>query len=183
MNKICTFLLVMLLTITLCGCSTTPSTYTVEKGDTIFTVDTIESTISDGANTYQYTLSKMASGNHVEILYPDGSTYWWQTNRNGDATNGFGGWSDDYDENHYVNGYTLYEVLEDSIATKSSSKNIVVILLLIIIGILNVTSPYTAWYWEYGWRFKEAEPSDSALLLNRCAGVLCLIIALFMIFI
>ena len=65
---------------------------------------------------------------------------------------------------------------------QASSHNIVLIVLLIIIGLLCIIFPRAFWYLERGWHFKDAEPSDLSLVINRCIGVLALIIAIVMIF-
>ena len=49
-------------------------------------------------------------------------------------------------------------------------------LLLWAIGLFNVLAPRAAWYLSYGWRFKDAEPSDAALMMARIGGVIAIII-------
>lgn len=48
--------------------------------------------------------------------------------------------------------------------------------LLLAVGIFNTAAPQTAWWLEYGWRFKDAEPSDLALGANRILGVVLIFI-------
>lgn len=55
---------------------------------------------------------------------------------------------------------------------------VVVFIILMIIGLVNVLSPQTAWYLRDGWRYKDAEPSDFALSMNRIVGVLILVIGI-----
>jgi len=50
--------------------------------------------------------------------------------------------------------------------------------LLIVIGLWNVISPQSAWYFNYGWRFKDAEPSDEALSVGRFGGAVALFIGI-----
>lgn len=47
--------------------------------------------------------------------------------------------------------------------------------LFIISGLIAAISPYSAWYLSYGWRFKDAEPSDLALGAERIIGILLVI--------
>ena len=54
--------------------------------------------------------------------------------------------------------------------------------LFIGIGILNLLFPRTAWFWNVGWQFKKAEPSEAALLMGRVGGVLAIGIGLFLLF-
>ena len=51
-------------------------------------------------------------------------------------------------------------------------------LLIIAVGIFNMVKPESAWYMEYGWRYKDAEPSDLALTVNRFAGGFAIFIGL-----
>jgi len=46
--------------------------------------------------------------------------------------------------------------------------------LLIGIGLLNVIFPKTAWFWNIGWQFKNAEPSEAAVLMGRIGGMLAI---------
>ncbi|MBO7748732.1 hypothetical protein I8J29_31640 [Paenibacillus sp. MWE-103] len=55
-------------------------------------------------------------------------------------------------------------------------------LLFIIIGILNVFFPQAGWYMRYGWQFRNAEPSDAALIMNRVGGVIAVVIGIFVLF-
>jgi len=48
----------------------------------------------------------------------------------------------------------------------------------LILGIIMTASPYTGWYLSTGWRFKDAEPSDTALFMNRVSGVIGVIVGL-----
>lgn len=51
-------------------------------------------------------------------------------------------------------------------------------LFLIIVGLLNLCKPEEMWYMSTGWRFKDAEPSEDALLWCRVSGVISIIIGL-----
>lgn len=122
---------------------------------------------------YQYEFSGNKSSYDVNITYPDGSTYWFHMS--GGA--GHGGWSDDYDEDRYVDGDTLSDVLLEKAPKEVNSGNWLAALIIAIVGIFNIVSPYSAWYLEYGWRYKNAEPSDIALGLNRVVGVIAVVAA------
>ena len=187
MKRIFVGLLCALLVISLCSCSSskdgTSTVYAVNKNGTDYVVDTDKGTIFDGTHTYQYELSGSSSGYSIKITYPDGSTYWWNTHNSGNLVTGGGGWSDDYDEKRYVDGRTLCDVLEEDVPKEKNPKNIFLILLLFVVGIFNTVTPHTAWYLEYGWRYKNVEPSDLALGLNRFGGVVALIAAVIMIFV
>ena len=177
MKKTILVLLSFLLVFALCGCGETATTYTVEKAGIAFEVDTENSTISDGTYTYKYTFSGDAESYAVKITYPNGSTYYW----NQSGTSGQGGWSDDYDRDLYVDGGTLCDVAAAKAPKASAPTNVFGVLLLIGIGVFNLAAPQAAWYLSYGWRYKNAEPSDTALIMARVSGVAVLVIALLMI--
>ena len=147
----------------------------MEKDGLSLTVDTENHTISDGTDLYEYDIS----GYDLTITYPNGTIYSWTTDRYG---NGSGGWDKDYDPDRYIPFSTLRDALEEKEYDHTPSKNIFPILLLVGLGIFVAAAPRAAWYLEYGWRFKDAEPSDLALWGNRAGGVLMLIIAVVMIF-
>lgn len=182
MKKLLGVLLSMVMLFSLCGCSSQEAVYTVEKAGKTFEVDTVSGTIFDGTYKYQYTFFGDAEQYSVDITYPDGSTYFWEQTGNV----GNGGWSDDYDAALYVEAETLREVIMESAPAASgtsASWKIVVAILLLAIGGLNVAAPRTAWQWEYGWRYKNAEPSDMALRVNRIGGVAALVIGVVMLII
>ena len=55
-------------------------------------------------------------------------------------------------------------------------------ILLMIIGLFNLISPRTGWYLSYGWRFKDAEPSDAALVMARIGGGIAILIGVILLF-
>lgn len=177
--KMQVYLLILVMSLLLCACGATSTVYTIEKNNVSYEVDTENETISDGINVYQYEFSGNKSSYDVNITYPDGSTYWFHMS--GGA--GHGGWSDDYDEDRYVDGDTLSDVLLEKAPKEVNSGNWLAALIIAIVGIFNIVSPYSAWYLEYGWRYKNAEPSDIALGLNRVVGVIAVVAAVALLFV
>jgi hypothetical protein len=51
--------------------------------------------------------------------------------------------------------------------------------IFMIIGIIGAMFPRAAWYMSEGWKFKDAEPSDAALIMNRIMGIVFAIIGFF----
>jgi hypothetical protein len=51
--------------------------------------------------------------------------------------------------------------------------------LFIIIGALNVIFPKASWYMKSGWQFKNAEPSDLALIMIRVGGIIAIVVGIF----
>ena len=170
----------ILLCLSACLSQEVETTYTKQLNGTTYTIDSANKTISDGEYTYSFTTRPYGSGGYeINITYPNGSTYWWQSSGNF----AHGGWSDDYDDTKYARGDDLCEILGGgmSASQSGSDKNVGVIFILLLIGVFNTAAPRTAWYLGYGWRFKDAEPSEAALFLNRAGGILALVIAVFMI--
>ncbi|WP_435169760.1 DUF6199 family natural product biosynthesis protein [Paenibacillus glycanilyticus] len=52
--------------------------------------------------------------------------------------------------------------------------------IFIVLGILNLLYPRAGWYMQYGWRFKNAEPSDAALVMGRISGIIGIAIGIFL---
>lgn len=154
----------------LTGCSKkAETTYTIIRDNRGYTIDTIKQTITNDNYTYRYRINE----NEINITYPDGSTFWWQQQ----GGSGFGGWSEDYDYRgeKYVSGDILFDLLLNKRNEEKNSGNPLLGIVFLVIGIWNTFFPYSSWYASYGWRYKNVEPSDTALVLTRCGGVIALI--------
>lgn len=55
-------------------------------------------------------------------------------------------------------------------------------LLLIIIGLCNLCRPEEMWYMSTGWKFKDAAPSEDAILWCRVGGVISIIVGFIVMF-
>lgn len=166
--------LAMLLTLALFGCTKQESSYIVNKNGTEYHVDTENKTISDDLNTYNYEFSGDASSFSITITYPDGSSYWYTQSEG----MGHGGWSNDYDESAYVSGDTLVDVVQEKAPKHTNPGKITAALMLIALGIFDAVFPKVSWYLGYGWRYKNAEPSDAALTFARVGGVIVIIVGI-----
>lgn len=173
MKRICCFLLALLLCGLLTACGKKAQTVYEVNG---FTIDKEAQTVTKGEDVYCYT----TSGSTVTILYPNGAKYWW-TYGSGDATVSYGGWSDDYDPARYASGDALLDIIAYK-APRSSGGNSGFGLLLAAAGLFNLLVPRVSWYLGYGWRFKDAEPSDAALALGRIGGGIALLAGIWMMF-
>lgn len=60
--------------------------------------------------------------------------------------------------------------------------NVLIGLVIVVIGAINTLSPETGWYLSSGWKFRDAEPSDAALLWTRVSGIATILIGLFFLF-
>jgi hypothetical protein len=166
MKRLWIVITALLLMVSLLGCNAKETTYTISKNGIDFEVDSVQKTISEGSNVYRYEFSGNSSSFEVRITYPDGSSYWY--NQSGGV--GGGGWSDDYAEDRYVPGDTLVDVVREKAPKKTNPGKIVGGLVLMVLGLVNILAPKLSWYLGYGWRYKNAEPSDIALTLARIGG-------------
>lgn len=170
MKRIRVILLLLLAALLLFGCTQAQSVYTVDANyngiDIAFTVDTENGTITDGEYVYTYDWDGNDSDYNVTITYPNGAVYY--ESMSGGVGNM--GWNGDYDPDAYIDADTLIAVLSEN-APKERSGNPLLSLLLIALGAFYTFCPYAAWYLTHGWRFKDAEPSDAALVIARISGV------------
>lgn len=164
----------ILLTFALLGCTKQESSYIVHKNGTAYHVDTENKTISDDRSTYSYEFSGDASSFSVTITYPDGSSYWYTQSEG----TGYGGWSEDYDEHTYVSADTLVEVVQEKAPKRVNPGKIAGALILIALGSFAAALPEFSWYLSYGWRYKNAVPSDAALSFARVGGVIEIIVGI-----
>lgn len=177
-KKIKLFLTLLIAILILSSCGKTSSIFSVKIDNQTFTVDKALSTIFDGINTYKYEITPDGWGYAVTIIYPDGSEY----SRKDTGSFIIGGLSDDYDENKYVNGDILCQVLETDYPRAADNKNYFLSMVLFAIGIFNIAATKTAFYFSYGWRYKDAQPSDEALIIMKIGGIAAVIAAVLTIF-
>ena len=132
----------------------------------------------EGVSTYE--VSVHGAGIYdLKITYPNGAT--WDCEE--DLAGGTIGWSDSYDiiGATYPTGDTLQQVLDEARVLSSvadvgwrSEKSVLLFLVLLILGLFSLFYPYGVWYLERGWYYKDAEPSEAALIFNRVVGILLL---------
>ena len=183
MKKIFFGLLASVLALSVCACAgCKDGIYTVEQNGVEYMVDTEKHTIFDGTYIYQYEFSGDRTQYRIDITYPDGSTYWW--NGGSSATASFGGWSEDRDDLYgYADGGVLREILlEKAPQGAADSAQIFVAVFIIALGAVWTFFPRAVWYLGYGWRFKNAEPSDAALMFGRMGGVIAAAFGFFVLF-
>lgn len=174
--------LALLLILLCCACGKdTPQEPTVIDGKEVI-VDKAAGTILHGEDLYRAKVS--SSGYSIE--YPDGSSY--NYSRSGNGT-GFGTWSGSlYGDTAWPEdrGYLSEDVVLMLLGADTDGKDggipFVFSLLLIGIGLWGLLAPHSAWYLSHGWRYKNAEPSDLALALERIGGGIAIIIGILTIF-
>ena len=174
MKRVFSILFVLLLSLSLAGCGQHENIYTVSKNGKNFQINRLEKTISEGNYTYHYKLTGTDSSFNVTITYPNGSTYWY----NQSGMTGQGGWSDDYAEDAYTSGDILVDVLQEQVPASANPGKIIGAISVIALGLLYSVFPNVFWYLRYGWRYKDAEPSDAALILARIGGIIAVVIGI-----
>ena len=168
------FMIALLVCLCGCGSKNTPEEETVVIGGTTFTVDRQEGIIRDGKYTYRVT----SSGNRITILYPNGGTYTWR------EINGFGsGASSMSTYAPYADPMTLLSVINARSSRSERGGHVGLGLLLLLLGVCMAVWPRAFWYLHTGWRFKDAEPSDLALGLNRTVGIILGIVGIILLFV
>lgn len=174
MKQILPLLLAILLCVSIIGCGREPAVYEQDG----FTVDLDAGTITNGKDLYTFTMTGRDDRSRIEITYPNGASYYFQWNGN----SGYGGWSDDYDPERYADGDDLMELLSFDSPAEKRGGNPLLGLVLIVLGLADAIFPSTSWYFSYGWRFKNAEPSKAALVFGRLVGIFCVILGLVLLF-
>ena len=80
-------------------------------------------------------------------------------------------------------GQALWHVLTTSRSeSRGLSGNLFLGAVLVLLGLFAVLSPKNIWYLSWGWRYKGAEPSDAALMLERLGGVVVTAVGLLVCF-
>ena len=181
MKRIALLFLTVLLAFSLTACASSEVSYesTYEKDG--FTIDMEACTITKGEDVYHYTLSGGGNTSGITITYPNGAKYYFTWSGNV----GSGGWTDDYDPERYVDGDTLSDLVsfEPPRSERSRGGNPLFGLICIALGLFNAIAPETAWYLDWGWHYKNADPSDAALFFERLGGIVAVIIGVILMFV
>ena len=126
---------------------------------------------------YPYEFSGSRENYACEITFPDGTEWYWS--QHGMGGSGSGTWFDKHAiESPYPDPEALCDVILEGKAGKNGPSlnfgKVLLILLLAGAGVFHLVSPQTAWYLSYGWRYKNAGPSDAALVMERVGGIVLL---------
>ena len=137
----------------------------VEVDGHALVVDFQAGTITCEGEVYSFAIQ----GDSIRIDYPNGVSFV----RTGNATAGYGPMDQPFSTAGYLSEDTLFKALEGGGAEGGwrlgSYAPLAVILLPL--GIFSLVKPERACYVSWGWRYKNAEPSDGALLAQRLEGV------------
>lgn len=145
------------------------------------TIDRAEQTITAGEDVYRYS----ASDTQVSITYPNGYVYSETSYGDGTAS---ASWRTPVNAPGILGAQDIGYLDEDKLVALIRGPSygfgggVLPGLLLMGIGILNLAAPKFGWTLSYGWRYKNAEPSDAALILRRVTGALTLVIGIVVLF-
>ncbi len=176
MKRILPILISLLLAAALWGCVAAHDSSPVSFNG--FQVDTENATISHSTLTYHYTFSGNSQSYSITITYPNGSSYW--CSKSGATVTS--GWSNDYSENGYADGDTLCQVILASVPQGPDTGKLLGAGILFALGAFLLAFPQLAWQLEFGWRYREAEPSDAALILARVSGGVVIFLGIILLF-
>ncbi len=177
MKRFRMIMLALLLSLSLLGCAAKQTNYTVTVRGTQYAVDTVQKTITEGENVYRYKVSGGSSFG-ATITYPNGATYSYSQS----GTSGISSWSDDYAEDVYTPGNILVDILQEDAPKRTDPAKVLAGLILVAVGVFDVIAPRVSWYLGYGWRYKNAEPSDAALVFARIGGAIVIVIGIALLF-
>lgn len=129
----------------------------------------------------EYTFEYDAPG-RLTIVYPDGYIYK-QIEENGAVSS-----SADYSRAEviskgYFDAYSLIWCIESSMENKEetnrgNSPSLPTAIFLLGLGVWNLMAPKSAWWLARGWWYKNAEPSELALVLYRMAGAILVLVGI-----
>jgi len=147
-----------------------------------FFVDTEHHEITVGAYVYRYLREQ--GGERITLTFPDGG--WvvvvrpqgglFMTNDFRTATH----------SDAFTSDFALTTAL-DSVYGRpswagSTFGSVALGVIMLIYGIMSFACPKLVWRINYGWRFKDAEPSDGALIANRILGAVMAVAGVIMVF-
>ena len=196
MKRTVALLLLVVMVITLSACSTSPrgtevqmiedngnivmltfnyDEKTISAGSSLFTVYDPDGELvweEDCKDIYRYEYD----GGNITITYPNGAVWIESPTSTGAAIS----WDDNYDPQRYIEGDVLARYLEEAHRPRSR-EGIVGIgfacLIMATVGVVMFVVPEELIEMKYGWRFKNAEPTEFAVWEVRIGGIVVVIVA------
>ena len=198
MKRTVALLLLVVMVITLSACSTGPKGpefQTVEHNGNIviLTFDYDEKTISVGSSLYNTVYGPDGEpiweedrkdiyryeydGGNITITYPNGAVWIEAPTSTGAAIS----WDDNYDPQRYIEGDVFAMYLNRAYMSPQIREGIVGIgfacLIMAAVGVVMFVVPEELIEMKYGWRFKNAEPTEFAVWEVRIGGIVVVIVA------
>ncbi len=174
-------LLILVLLCSACGAKEEPeSKSTITQIDGRPAVVTLEpgtwsaGTVQTDKGTYTFAWDR--SGD-LKITYPDGTGFTYR--QTGNVGSGLASPTFDPESKGYISGMSMVWGIERAIdemrPARKDGPNPLLAIFLLAVGAWYTFAPRSAWYLSYGWRFRDAEPSDAALAVQVCGGVVALL--------
>ena len=183
---------VVILSLLLSSCNSNqpqsePYSATVETNGQSITIIFDESSFSSGKieaknGEYEFQYETQLNGLKFTVTYPDGCIYS-QTTISGGIS-----YPHDYDSSEreakgYIDLLSLDWAIDSAVdnAQGKGSQNgpsPLLAVLLLGCGVWHLFAPKTAWWLARGWWYKNAEPSDLALMLYRILGIILLFVGI-----
>ena len=151
-----------------------------------YVVDTENCTVTMDGQTYSYTLHiSPGQSAQLKLTYPDGtwSSYSGHVTKYG--ISGTGSDSSGFVHGRYLSCDALWHALrvDEQIEGNSGGAGFLLLgVVLVLVGVFQFVSPETMWKFNWGWRFKNAEPSDLALTMGMLGGVLTIVLGIVVFF-
>lgn len=185
-------ILLFMVALLLCGCATEQEPqlpFSCSVNGVEYYVNPETQTITSQGNEYHYRYIDDDDRHGVSITYPNGAIVS-ESYENGGS--GGVGWSNADPEfvmsqgSTYANCYDLLSVVPEQV--KKEDRTVMWQLIffgvaLIAIGWWEAACPYTHWDWQYGWRYKDAEPSEEALGRIVAFGIFQIVLGVIMVLI
>ena len=174
------------LILTGCGRNAPPEPYEGYYNGSTYVVNEANCTVTMDGSTYTYTLSVTPGQSaQLKLTYPDGS---WSSrsgriDQYGVSVTGTD--SSDFVHGRYLSCDTLWRTLDVDERIEGSTGGAGYMFLgvvLVLVGIFQFVSPETMWKFNWGWRFKNAEPSELALKMGMLGGALTVILGVILFF-
>ena len=183
MKKCVLFTIVIALLLSLAACANenrVERSGPISAGDQNGTITFDEGTWSAGTvamDNGTYVFSYDMNGT-VTVIYPDGYVYT-QTEKNGGYASPVDYDADAVKAKGYIDGFTLIWAIESATAELNQVKTSggpspLLAIVLILLGAWYCFLPKLAWQISHGWKYKNAEPSQTALSLYRISGAVAI---------
>ena len=185
MKRIFALILIAVMLLTLSACSTGPKGtefQTVEHNGNIviLTFDYDEKTITED-NSFNDTGKWNAvyhyeyDNDNITIFYPNGAVWIESPTSTGAAIS----WDDNYDPQRYIEGDVFAMYLNRAYMSPQIREGIVGIgfacLIMAAVGVVMIKAPEELIEMKYGWRFKNAEPTEFAVWEVRIGGIVVVV--------
>lgn len=150
-----------------------------------------ENTITYDDQVYHYT----KSNTQIQITYPNQMVY--SEMYNGSSVTS-SSWAMDINEDAtfidittygYLSERTIIDVvlkysreIDPSSGFSLSGRSPLLGLFIVFLGAIVILFPKASWYLNYGWRYKDSEPTKVAITVQRVSGGIAVVVGLFLIF-